>query len=270
MLCAAFVPSTWMAGCSASRPPLDSEPDCVGFITETRPSGEGGNKGKIVVESHADKLVARCLVTIAKETKIAERVTGEYHTRSFHALEPKDWVQVWFTESVTGSSPATFQAEQIVVFRREDDEEGFVVRRADMRHAGATRTRPGTVWLCGAALVILLVGACSVSPQEIGTLEGHASMTMAPVLREGLPEPTPAPEAWAVRQIVVLQQDGRKEVARVQIGPQGNYQVQLPAGTYLLDINHVGMDQGIDLPQTVEIYGGQVTRLSVKIDTGVR
>ena len=139
-----------------------------------------------------------------------------------------------------------------------------------MRHAGATCRRQGTLGQFGAALLILFVGACSVVPQEMGTLEGHASMTMAPVLREGVPEPTPAPEAWAVRQIVVLQQDGRKEVARVQIGPQGNYQVQLPAGTYLLDINHVGMDQGIDLPQKVEIQGGQVTRLDVKIDTGVR
>jgi hypothetical protein len=124
-------------------------------------------------------------------------------------------------------------------------------------------------WL-GALLLMLLIGACSAVPQEMGTLEGHVSLTMAPVLREGVPEPTPAPEAYALRQVVVWRPDGRKEVARVQIGPQGNYQVQLPAGTYLVDINHVGLDQGIDLPQTVEIRGAETTRLDIRIDTGIR
>jgi hypothetical protein len=125
-------------------------------------------------------------------------------------------------------------------------------------------------WWLGALLLMLFVAACSAGPQEMGTLEGHVSMTMAPVLREGVPEPTPAPEAYAIRQVVIFRQDGRKEVARVQIGPQGNYQVQLPAGTYRVDINHVGMDHGIDLPQAVEIHGGQITRLDIRIDTGIR
>ena len=139
-----------------------------------------------------------------------------------------------------------------------------------MRHAGVTFRVQGTMWQLGAALLILLISGCSVVPQEMGTREGHVAMSMSPVLGEGVPEPTPAPEAYAVRQIVIFRQDGQKEVARAQIGPQGNYRVQLPAGTYVLDINHVGMDQGIDLPQKVEIQGGQVTRLDVKIDTGVR
>jgi hypothetical protein len=125
-------------------------------------------------------------------------------------------------------------------------------------------------WWFGVLLLVLLVPACSAVPQETGTLAGHVSLTMAPVLREGVPEPTPAPEAFAVRQVVVWRQDGRKEVARAQIGPQGNYQVQLPVGTYRVDINHVGMDQGLDLPQTVEIHPGHTTRLDIRIDTGIR
>lgn len=125
-------------------------------------------------------------------------------------------------------------------------------------------------WFLGVLLLVLLLTACSTAPQETGTLAGHVSMTMSPVLQEGVPEPTPAPEAYAVRQVVIWRQDGRKEVARVQIGPQGNYEVQLPAGTYQVDINHVGMDQGIDLPQAVEIQGGQTARLDIRIDTGIR
>jgi len=63
---------------------------------------------------------------------------------------------------------------------------------------------------------------------------------------------------------------GKREIARAQIDPDGNYEVTLPVGTYAVDINHAGVDQGIDLPQTVEIVSGQVTRLDVIIDTGVR
>ena len=125
-------------------------------------------------------------------------------------------------------------------------------------------------WSFGVLLLVLLLTACSTAPQETGTLAGHVSMTISPVLREGVPEPTPAPEAYAVRQVVIWRQDGRKEVARAQIGPQGDYEVQLPAGTYQVDINHVGMDQGLDLPQTVEIHSGQTTRLDIRIDTGIR
>lgn len=139
-----------------------------------------------------------------------------------------------------------------------------------MQHIGAGYRRYKAPGLLGATLFMLLVAACSPMSQEMGTLEGHVTMTMAPVVQEGVPEPTPAPEAWAVRQIVVFRQNGQKEVARAQIGPRGTYQVRLPAGTYLVDINHAGMDQGIDLPQIVEIISGQITRLDVRIDTGVR
>jgi len=105
----------------------------------------------------------------------------------------------------------------------------------------------------------------------MGTLEGHVTIgPLVPVVREGEPEPTPAPEVYAGRQIVIYAQDGRTEITRVQIDAKGNYRVTLPVGTYVVDINHVGIDHGIDLPKTVEIVSGQVTRLDVEIDTGIR
>jgi len=105
----------------------------------------------------------------------------------------------------------------------------------------------------------------------MSTLEGHVTIgPLVPVVREGEPEPTAAPEVYASRQIVIYAQDGRTEIARVQIDANGNYRVTLPVGTYVVDINHVGIDWGIDLPKTVEIVSQQVTRLDVEIDTGIR
>jgi hypothetical protein len=120
-------------------------------------------------------------------------------------------------------------------------------------------------------LMIIFVAACNGVSEEMGTLEGRVTIgPMLPAMREGLTEPTPAPEAYAQRQIVIYAENGQREISRVQIDHDGNYQVTLPAGTYVVDINHAGVDQGLDLPRTVEIVSGQVTNLDVTIDTGVR
>jgi hypothetical protein len=116
-----------------------------------------------------------------------------------------------------------------------------------------------------------VIVACTAVSKETGTLEGHVSIgPLAPVLREGEPEPTPAPEVYAAREIVIYAQNGRTEITRIPIDPDGTYRVPLPVGTYVVDINHTGVDRGIDLPQTVEILSQQVTRLDIEIDTGIR
>jgi len=119
--------------------------------------------------------------------------------------------------------------------------------------------------------LMLLVASCVPLPQETGVLEGHVTIgPLVPVVQEGVPEPTPGPEVYASRQIVIYASDGQTEVARVQIDGKGNYRVELPVGTYVVDINHVGIDMAKELPKTVEIVGGQTTRLDVEIDTGIR
>ena len=119
--------------------------------------------------------------------------------------------------------------------------------------------------------LMLLVTSCVPLPEEAGMLEGHVTIgPLVPVVQEGVPEPTPGPEVYATRQIVIYAQDGQTEVARVQIDAKGNYRVELPVGTYLVDINHVGIDVAKELPKTVEIVGGEIARLDVDIDTGIR
>ena len=120
------------------------------------------------------------------------------------------------------------------------------------------------------AAVALLAWGCSWGPKATGILEGHVSIgPLVPVVRVGEPEPTPAPEVYAGRQIVVFSGSGR-EIARVQIDGQGNYRLALPAGSYRVDINHAGIDSAAGLPAEVEILAGQTTQLDVDIDTGIR
>ena len=117
----------------------------------------------------------------------------------------------------------------------------------------------------------LLLASCTPPPRETGVLQGHVTIgPLVAVVRAGEPEPTPAPAVYAIRQMVIYAEDGRIEVTRVQIDAQGNYRVTLPVGTHVVDINHVGIDRGIDLPATVKIESQEVTRLDVEIDTGIR
>ena len=91
--------------------------------------------------------------------------------------------------------------------------------------------------------------ACTAAPKQTGTLKGQLSIgPLSPVSREGVPDPTPAPEVYAAREIVIYARNGRTEIARAQIDATGTYQVTLPVGTYVVDISHAGIDQGIGLP----------------------
>jgi len=120
-------------------------------------------------------------------------------------------------------------------------------------------------------LLGVFLAACTAALQETGTLRGHVTIgPLVPVLREGEPEPTPDPEVYAARQIVIYKTNGKTEVARAEINAQGNYEISLPVGTYIVDINRIGIDHAAVLPDEVVIQASQVTILNVDIDTGIR
>ena len=120
-------------------------------------------------------------------------------------------------------------------------------------------------------LLVLQLVACAPATLVTGTLEGHVTIgPLVPVVQEGVPEPTPAPEVYAARQIVVVRERDGKEIVRLTIDAEGNYRGELPVGTYVVDINHLGIDSAEGFPMTVEIVPDQVTRIDVDIDTGIR
>jgi hypothetical protein len=125
-------------------------------------------------------------------------------------------------------------------------------------------------------LIILVLGvsslfACAPIPQEYGTLQGQVLIgPLQPVIQEGEVEPTPAPEVYAAREIVLFKENGKTEFTRVSIGPNGSYRAELPVGIYVVDINHVGIDMASDLPRKIKIAPQTVTILDISIDTGIR
>lgn len=117
-------------------------------------------------------------------------------------------------------------------------------------------------------ITLLLVGCTS---GEAGTLAGYVRVgPLQPVAQAGVPEPTPPPEVYAERKVVVYNASGDREVARVDIGPDGAYSFALQPGAYTIDINHLGIDVAKGLPAIVEIRAGETTTLDIDIDTGIR
>jgi len=120
-------------------------------------------------------------------------------------------------------------------------------------------------------LLLTMLFACQVAPAPEGILKGHVSIGPSqPAFQVGEPEPTPNPELYAARQIVIFDENGRKEIERASIDATGDYEIALPAGTYMVDINHSGIDFAKGFPAKVEIQPYEVTRLDVVIDTGIR
>jgi len=110
----------------------------------------------------------------------------------------------------------------------------------------------------------LLVVACG--PKDTGIIEGK--VILLKVVDNGAQQPTPTPDEYGVRQIVIKAGNGQVEVARASIGPEGNYSIVLLAGVYVVDINYAGGDLAQGLPKTVQLEAGETLRLDVTIETG--
>ena len=122
-----------------------------------------------------------------------------------------------------------------------------------------------------AVLVIGLVfSVCSCAVTETGLLQGYVHIgPLSPVEKPGEIPPVPC-EVYEARKIMVYDKNGRHLVKQVDIDCDGRYRVELEAGTYTVDINHIGIDSSSDVPEKVEIRPGLTFRLDIDIDTGIR
>jgi len=113
--------------------------------------------------------------------------------------------------------------------------------------------------------------ACALGPKEYGVIEGQVSIgPLVPAVQVGEPDPTPAPEVYAARKIVVFKKNGVTEYMLLEIDSKGKYYAELPVGSYMIDINRLGIDSAAGLPKQIEIGANTVTTIDIEIDTGIR
>ena len=119
--------------------------------------------------------------------------------------------------------------------------------------------------------LLVFTASCAEAPVEFGVLQGQVNIgPLVPVMREGEDPPTPAPEVYAAREIVVYKKNGKTEYTRLQIDSTGWYRGELPVGVYVIDINRIGIDSADGLPKEITISVNSPTRLDIEIDTGIR
>jgi hypothetical protein len=113
----------------------------------------------------------------------------------------------------------------------------------------------------GGPETVLLQGAVTIGP-------------LSPVEQPGINPPVP-PEVFSSRYLIIYDQSGKnlvREVYFTQIGQTatGYYTAQIAPGTYVIDINHSGIDRAAGLPVTITVIADETVTIDVDIDTGIR
>lgn len=125
------------------------------------------------------------------------------------------------------------------------------------------------IWL--AALLIIIIsctpGAGAPSPDKLsGVLNGSVNIgPLCPVE----PCSTPVGDVYSSRLLLLKQ--GNREIVRLPLQPDGNFNGTVPAGVYLIELsecNFLGCSRALPVKTTVE--PGKATTLQIDIDTGIR
>jgi len=119
-------------------------------------------------------------------------------------------------------------------------------------------------------IALFIPATRTVDPVKEGFLAGSVSIgPICPVEREGVPCPVP-PEAYAARMILVYLPGHKTLYGVASIRSDGTYEIALPVGEYVVDLQKNGIDRSADVPANVVIQEGKITTLDINIDTGIR
>ena len=94
------------------------------------------------------------------------------------------------------------------------------------------------MYLIAACLSLVLAGISSVRAAPPGLMEGHLKIVSLKQVEVGdeMPRPAVPAETYAEYPLIILSQDGTKEIARVIADENGNYRAALPPGEYIIDV----------------------------------
>ena len=90
-------------------------------------------------------------------------------------------------------------------------------------------------FVAAACIFLMLAGSTSVKAAAEGFMDGHLKVV---VIRAVEPDnmPQSAPETYAEYPLIILSQDGKREIARLTADKSGNYRAALPPGAYILAV----------------------------------
>jgi hypothetical protein len=125
------------------------------------------------------------------------------------------------------------------------------------------------IWACVFLVSIACLAADNAAP---GFLEGRLRILAfkdVELAEENAPKFSDG--NYAEYPLIILSQDGKKEIARATADENGKYRIALPPGDYVLDVEgrppkgHVRAR-----PQRFTVASNQTVHVDMNIDTGIR
>jgi hypothetical protein len=119
-----------------------------------------------------------------------------------------------------------------------------------------------------ACIFLMLAGAASIKAAPQGFMEGHLKIV---VIRAVESDNTPPPENYADYPLIILTQEGKREIARLTADKSGNYRVALPPGAYILKVQERGEERAGRIhanPQPFTVVSNQTVRVDMTIFIG--
>jgi hypothetical protein len=123
-----------------------------------------------------------------------------------------------------------------------------------------------------ACIFLMLAGTASIKAAPQGFMEGHLKIVVIrPVEPDNVPQATVAPETYAEYPLIILSEDGKREITRLSADKSGNYRVALPPGAYILKVQGRGEERAGRIhanPQPFTVVANETVRVDMNIFIG--
>jgi hypothetical protein len=128
-------------------------------------------------------------------------------------------------------------------------------------------------YLISGCLLLIPIGCvASDNAAPPGFLEGHLKIISPREVESSdeMPRQTVTAETYAEYPLIILSQEGKKEIARITADENGNYRAALPPGAYILDVQGRVAKRLRARPQEFTVAANQTVRVDVSIVIGFR
>jgi hypothetical protein len=120
------------------------------------------------------------------------------------------------------------------------------------------------------ATSLVVAGIAPSNAEQTGFIEGHLKIISPREVEpsDAMPRQTVTAERYAEYPLIILSQDGQKEIARVTADRNGNYRAALPAGNYILDVQDRTAKRLRAKPQPFSVVSNQTVHVDMNVIIG--